>query len=535
MNRNSTLIGLFCLVANFLSGPLSATVYVDNGTATPYTLNTGDSLHIASGTYTGAIISFATGAKISVAQSATFQPASMAFPNVRGTIYVYGTFIMNSQLRSNTGFQVHNYGVIWIKSTTLMSGSGQLWTNYFGALMNMDGDVSMTNDNAILNQGTINAGANFTMTGSTSFTNRLFVNIAGDFLNSGGTVTNQGRWYTTGSMTFNNGLAIINNYCRMIAEKGIYNTSGQLTNYGFLWSKSSPGTGVLQNSGTITNGPGAVILAVNLNNTGVIRGAGYMHFTGTTSTTNSGTTGVNVPTTDTIKMYDASRANMLTIYDVQTGTVHPNVIFSQFMGLDSNRAYIGGCSMEMVSQIPLAVNWNFFTVTLEDKTPVLNWAAKADQGTRYEVQRSYDGKNFSTIYLVKIEEPKATYNYADLGANSRFTTIYYRIMAVEPTGAQRFSDTRTIKFGNSQTVSVQTMPNPFTSNFTINYQSNVSGQVTIKMISMTGQQQFSKTIAVIKGTNAVTISDVSSLPKGVYMVQVIGGNQLLSAEKIIKQ
>ena len=259
-----------------------------------------------------------------------------------------------------------------------------------------------------------------------------------------------------------------------------------------------------------------------------------MHFTGTTTTTNSGTTGVSGPTADTIKMYDASRANMLTIYDVQTGTVHPNVVFSQFAGLDSNRAYIGGCSMEMVSQIPLAVNWNYFTASLENKTPVLNWAAKADEGTRFEVQRSYDGKMFATIHQVNIQNHSGTYNHSDFNANSRFTTIYYRIVAVEPGGAQKFSDTRTVKFENT-TIGIQTMPNPFTSNFTINYQSSQQGQVTIKLVNMTGQLQLSKTLAVIKGINAVTISEASSLPKGVYLIQVIAGNQLLSTEKIIKQ
>ena len=289
------------------------------------------------------------------------------------------------------------------------------------------------------------------------------------------------------------------------------------------------------NSGTITNGPGAVILAVSLNNTGTIRGAGYLHFTGTTVTTGGGTTGVTGPTTDTLRMYDVSRSNMLTFYDVQSGTVHPNVVFSQFAGLDSNRAYIGGCSMEMVSQIPLAVNWNYFTASLENKTPVLNWAAKADQGTRFEVQRSYDGKVFTTIHQVSIQDPLASYNYSDFNANSRFTTIYYRIVAVEPGGAQKFSDTRTVKFENT-TVGVQTMPNPFTSNFTINYQSNHQGQVTIKLVNMTGQQQMSKTIAVIKGINAVTISEAASLPKGVYMLKLYSGYKIeVKVEKVVIQ
>ncbi len=535
MNRNSTLIGLSCLVAVFQYNSLSATIYNDNGTATTYTLVAGDSLHIASGTYTGTIASFATGAKISVAHGATFQPAAMSFPNVRGTIYVYGTFKMTTQLRTNSDFRIHNYGLVWVTSTTLMSGSGQQWTNYFGATMNLDGNVSMTNDNSIYNQGSINCGADLTMTGATSLTNRLFVTINGNYLNNGGILTNLGRFYTKGSITFNNGLAMIYNYCRMIAETGIYNTTGHLYNYGFVWSKSSPGTGVLVNSGNIINGPGAVILAISLNNTGTITGSGYLYFTGTTTTTNSGTTGVNGVTSDTIRMYDASRANLATIYDNQTGTVHPNVIFSQYTALDSNRAYLGQCSIEMVSQIPLAVNWQHFFVSLDDRTPVLDWSAKTDAGTRFEVQRSYDGRNFNSIHTITTEDANPAFHYVDAGVNSKASVVYYRILAVETTGAQKYSETRTVKFSNENGISIQIMPNPFTTQFTIGYQAKEATILTIKVFSMTGQQQLARTVNLNSGYNNISVTEAARLPKGMYLVQVSEGSNILSAEKIVKQ
>ena len=123
---------MFCLLAASFFCPTNATVYTDNGSAATYTLNAGDSLSIASGTFTGTINGFPTGAIIAVQSGAVFQPSSMPFPNIHGTLYVYGTFKMTTQLRSNTGFVVKNYGVIWVTSTTLMSGSSQVWTNYFG-------------------------------------------------------------------------------------------------------------------------------------------------------------------------------------------------------------------------------------------------------------------------------------------------------------------------------------------------------------------------------------------------------------------
>lgn len=535
MNRNSTLIGLFCLFAIVHCKPSSATVYVDNGTATTYTLLSGDSLHIASGTYTGIINGLPTGAKISVAVNATFQPASMAFPNVRGTIYVYGTFKMTSQLRTNTGFRIYNYGLVWVTSTTLMNGSTQVWTNYFNATFNLDGDVSMTSDNSIVNQGTINCGANFTMTGSTSIINKLNIYVAGNYQNNGGVFTNEGLFKTIGSITFNAGLAIIYNHCRMIAEGGITNTTGFVYNYGYMWAMASLGLGNIVNSGTITNGPVGRIHAVNFNNTGTVNGAGYMYFTGYTTTTNSGTTGVLGITADTILFYDITRSNALTVYDNQTGTVRPNVVYRAFTAPDSTRTYFGGCSSEMVSQIPLAVEWNYFYVSLIDKMPALSWKAKSDAGTRFEVQRSYDGIIFYSIKNLPGVSNTTEYRHTDADVNAKSPVVYYRIVAVEPHGIQKYSEIRTVKFNTSQPITVLATPNPFTSSFTINYQSTETCTINIRLFNMVGQQQFNKMVTVNNSHNGIVITEASNLSKGVYMLQVSKGNKILSTEKIIKQ
>src|SRR5258706_7669817 len=262
MNRNSTFLALFCLLASSFFSPTSATVYIDNGSSATYTLNAGDSLNIASGIFTGTINGFPAGAKIAVAPGASFQPSGFVFPNIHGTLYVYGTFKMTSPLRTNSGFVLNNYGMVWVTSTTLMSGSSQLWTNYYGAVMQLDGDVSMTNDNGMVNSGTIIFGANLTMTGTSTITNKNVITVTGNYLNSGGTFNNEGKFQTTGSITFNNGLAVINNYCRMISEGGINNTSGFVNNYGFMWAKASLGVGNIVNSGTLKNGPNAKIKAV---------------------------------------------------------------------------------------------------------------------------------------------------------------------------------------------------------------------------------------------------------------------------------
>ncbi|MES1215601.1 MAG: T9SS type A sorting domain-containing protein [Bacteroidota bacterium] len=537
MNRNSTLIPLFSLLALLYYKPSSATTYINYGTATNYNLAAGDSLYIASGTYTGNITGFATGAKITVASGAVFQPADIASPNMHGTLYVYGTFKYTSatQLKTNADFTLHNYGTVWITSSVQMNGTNQVWNNYFGALMKLDGDVSMTSNNSIINQGTTNFGAKLTQTNTTNITNKYTITVAGNYLNSGGTLTNEGRFQTTGSITFNAGTAIIYNKCRLIADGGITNTTGFVHNDGFMWARTNAGTGSIVNSGTLTNGPIARMQSSSLNNTGTINGAGYIYVTGTTTTTGVGTTGVSGVTTDTIRIYDVSRNNPATIYDNQSGIVRPNVKYSVFQAPDSTMAYIPGCSAEMMSQIPLAINWEYFFVALSENTPALNWSAQYDKGTVFEIQRSYDGVNFYKIKDQGSVNTRSVYTYNDEHVNSKSPIVYYRIKAVEPSGNKKYSDTRTVKFSNKSDVSLQTTPNPFTSDFIINYQTTEAGRVSINVYNLNGQLKMSKIVAVNNGFNNITMLEASRLAKGMYVVQVMKDNQLISTEKIIKQ
>jgi len=373
------------------------------------------------------------------------------------------------------------------------------------------------------------------MTGTTSILNKLNITVAGNYQNNGGTFNNYGKFQTKGSINFNNGQAIINNYCRMISEGGINNTSGYVNNYGFMWAKASLGLGDIVNSGSITNGPIARVKSVTFKNTGTVTGSGYLYFTGNTVTTGVGTTGVTGITTDTIRIYDVTRTNPLTIYDNQTGIVNPNVVYKSFTAPDSNMAVVPGCSVEMNSQAPLTVTWDYFFVTLNNNIPALTWSAQYDPGTLFEIQRSYDGTNFYNIKNLASGNNKSVYNFDDDQVNSKSAVVYYRIKAIEPHGAQKYSETRTVKFSNKTGVTIQTTPNPFTSNFIINYQTTEEGTITIRILNVNGQQQLAKTVAANNSFNSFTITEAAHLPKGIYVVQISRNDRLISSEKIIKQ
>jgi len=529
----------------FLVGkfPFAATI-IDNGTNTNYNLTAADSLVIAAGTYTGNITGFPSGAKITVI--ATFSPAS--FPNnAAGKIYNYGTATLTgTPIRTNTNFALNNYGVFTINGTTIMNGKDQLWTNNYGGIINFSNDVTMNgnvgdDNNVLINYETINSTGVFKMNSGSSITNNKDFNVTGTFQINGGTFNNYGRLDVTGNVLLNNGASSIRNYCRMEVTDGITNTSGNFYNYSYVRAINSD----------ITNS--ANIINLRISNFGsplsqpMIEGRNYFHsgggtmtgpallyFTGTTSIT-GGTMGVGGVTTDTIKMNDITRSMPTQILDVQSGgTINPNVIYNAWGVPDPSYIWLFGCSYEIFIEIPLAINWTSFDVMLSNDIPLLTWSAEFSSGTVFEIQRSYDSRNFSLIKTLPYKEGQSEYEYSDKSVNTQAPFAYYRIKAIEISGVEKYTHTRAVKFTHKPG-SIYTAPNPFTNNFIINYTAVEKETITIRMFNVSGQQMFTKNVTVNNGNNSINITEAGQLAKGIYVLQVSKGHNMISSSKIIKQ
>ena len=543
-------VSLILTVCAFAVSKISfATTYVYDGInplPNPLALNSGDSLFVATGTYTGNISSFPSGAKITVSDMAIFQPSN--FPNTngnsaRGTMWVYGTFTYNTTFVSNTGFTLNNYGVVTIGNTT-MRGNNQTWNNYYGATINFTSSVVMNgdfgNNNILNNYGTVNAGASFQMNSGSAFNNYKNFNVTGDFLANGGMLMNVGKLEVVGKIDLNSGVSTITNYCRMIASGGIDISNGNMINYSYLWARNDLGLGTIRvSSGSLTNvsiwSSTPMIHGRDLIHTGgTITGKGYLYFYGSTTKSGGGITGAPGVTSDTLKMNDISRGSTTQFYDAQTPTVYPNAIYDVWGVPDSTRVYNVACSIEIILEVPLAINWNSFIVDLTDNIPVLNWSAEFGSGVVFEIQRSYDGRNFSAIKVLPYETGQSEYEYKDRMVNTQAPIVYYRIKATEISGIEKYTQTRTVKFSNKPG-SIYTAPNPFTNNFVINYKAAEKETITIRMFNVSGQQMLVKNVTVNNGNNNINITEAAQLAKGIYVIQVSKGYHMISSGKIIKQ
>ncbi len=527
MIRISTLSILFASIL-FSTSINSQTTYVNNGNSATYILFSGDSLHIASGTYTGIILNWQEGAKISVADGANFKPILSYY---LGRIYVYGSATLSSINGQSSSFYLKNYGNITVTGDTYLGNSAKLENNY-GATITFNGGVNF-NNSTLINNGTILAKDDWYSGSSSVLTNNNLFTVEGNLQVNGSVSTNGGTFYTKKKLTLSN--ATFTNTCRTAADATIEINNSTVNNDGLFWASNATHNSLITNGGTIVSTINGRIKSVNFVNNGTISGRGFLYFTGTTTNNGGGKIGKSGTTSDTLKIYDVTRTNNNGIFDNQWGTIYPNTKYVAFTAPDTVYAY-PSCAMQYISMMTvLPVKWNFFTVNLSNNIPSISWSSEQEEGTYFEIQRSYNGTDFSSVTVTASETGKTNYSYDDRNVNTDAAIVYYRIKAIERSGAQKFTEVKTIRFNNKQGVSVQTAPNPFTSQFSINYQSEEKGMLVIKIYSLNGQLQATKASSVSKGFNSVAVTEAASLVKGIYVVQLSSNGKMVASEKIVKQ
>jgi trimeric autotransporter adhesin len=173
---------------------------------------------------------------------------------------------------------------------------------------------------------------------------------------------------------------------------------------------------------------------------------------------------------------------------------------------------------------------------LEDNNARIAWVtSKEDGAVRYELQKSTDAVNFTTIATVNgYENPSFDnnqYNYLDNAAvNGK---VYYRVVMISNSGAKKYS--RNIELQTAHTdFTVLNVINPFTYQLNFDISSAVKGESTIQLADQTGRVLVNQTNLVYKGINAITVPNTEKLAAGIYILKVVN-NGIVYTKKVMKQ
>ena len=177
---------------------------------------------------------------------------------------------------------------------------------------------------------------------------------------------------------------------------------------------------------------------------------------------------------------------------------------------------------------PLPLNLTTFTGKLSDSKTYLNWATTNEVNTsRFEVERSTDAVTYAKLATVAAKgNGNATYqtiDYAPAVGNN-----YYRLKMFDRDGKFSYSYVVLIKVSKDGKIEFVMYPNPAKDQLVIS-PTGISGKININIFNQQGQKIISKQV-----TNATTAINITNLPKGIYMVQMIADGKV-ETQKMIKE
>lgn len=179
------------------------------------------------------------------------------------------------------------------------------------------------------------------------------------------------------------------------------------------------------------------------------------------------------------------------------------------------------------AELPVSAELYGFRASGDENGALLTWRTEYENGlSRYEVERSADGKIFEVIGTVPIRnEPENAYQYADLKPYR--TRNFYRLAVVDMAGARNLS--RAVLVSGSPITTIEgplvATPNPVTgSELTINHPV-AKPNALLKITDIAGQEIYAA--AVEEGAIVTTIQNLS-LRRGRYYLTMENGDERFS-------
>lgn len=197
------------------------------------------------------------------------------------------------------------------------------------------------------------------------------------------------------------------------------------------------------------------------------------------------------------------------------GGANDNIIFDNFR------------TNGTIALAPLPVSFIGFEAKKTSVGIQLVWKIAGEENVdRYEVEKSEDGRNFSTLANIATTKT-STYSYLDASSSG---TVYYRIKNVDRDGKFKYSSVVRFVDGKA-TIVIKAFPQPVLSQLTLQHPTiRANSVVTIN----SADGRIVKSIKAITGTIQTAV-DMSGLQKGLYIVRFDDGEGNTETMKVVKQ
>ncbi len=163
-----------------------------------------------------------------------------------------------------------------------------------------------------------------------------------------------------------------------------------------------------------------------------------------------------------------------------------------------------------------------FSGRLQGTYSLLEWATSAEINSKeFDVERSYDGNNFTTIGTVKAAGNSSSQRkYSLLDKQVAASINYYRLVIKDIDAQQKISPTIIIKNG-SATQRVHVLNNPFSNNINIRFDKTPTGKLSFILTDLNGKRLANVEIASSGFSTYQLALNKLALAPGVYVLNAL--------------
>jgi hypothetical protein len=174
---------------------------------------------------------------------------------------------------------------------------------------------------------------------------------------------------------------------------------------------------------------------------------------------------------------------------------------------------------------PLPVEMLFFNVKRRGNDGLVSWATTQEINTDFfEVQRSFDNRNFQAIGKVQAQNKAAEYSFLDERITELgHSLLYYRLKQIDKDGKSTLTAVRSLQLEDFKE-QILVFPTPFSNDLTISIQNPAEKNLTFRLTDELGREIF----AFKENARFTEISlraKVENLPAGAYILTALGLNE----------
>ena len=194
-------------------------------------------------------------------------------------------------------------------------------------------------------------------------------------------------------------------------------------------------------------------------------------------------------------------------------------------------SYVVGCDASKVLPVHLI---SFHGNMNKNNKVTLNWTV-ADNETvnSFEIERSTNGRDFTTVGVVFASEKFGTENYTFFETVSA-EKLMYRLRMIDKSHDIDYSRILIFQTKSLSTTGIKVIGNPVNDKLTLSYSSNATQVVDVRVYDITGKILMSQKVNSADGTNMLSVPLNPTFKPGMYVVEVSDGSDRQVA-KFVKQ